>query len=146
MAQSEKKRVFGKKPISKKTQIKFGKRLKANYLVLNKLTTEQIKLWVKYQVKPVISRFKNGISGLANAIHLWSVKRSHKFLITQDWMRTSKFSESMLELLFNLPDDQLAEIIVDRPEIMSSICIGLSLELYERERFKNISNRRELHW
>jgi hypothetical protein len=44
MAQSEKKRVFGKKPISKKTQIKFGKRLKANYLVLNKLTTEQIKL------------------------------------------------------------------------------------------------------
>jgi hypothetical protein len=32
------------KPISKKTQIKFGKRLKANYLVLNKLTTEQIKL------------------------------------------------------------------------------------------------------
>ena len=51
----------------------------------------------------------------------------------------------MLELLFNLPDDQLAEIIIDRPEIMSSICIGLSLELYERERFKSTSNRRELH-
>ena len=29
------------KPISKKTKVKFGKRLEANYLVLNKLTTEQ---------------------------------------------------------------------------------------------------------
>ena len=38
MAQSEKKRVEGKKPLSKKTKIKFGKRLKANYIVLNKLT------------------------------------------------------------------------------------------------------------
>jgi len=38
MAQSEKKRVKGKKPLSKKTKVKFGKRLKANYIVLNKLT------------------------------------------------------------------------------------------------------------
>jgi hypothetical protein len=38
MAQSEKKRVEGKKPLSRSTQIKFGKRLKANYIVLNKLT------------------------------------------------------------------------------------------------------------
>ncbi len=38
MAQSEKKRVEGKKPLSKKTKVKFGKRLKANYIVLNKLT------------------------------------------------------------------------------------------------------------
>jgi hypothetical protein len=38
MAQSEKKRVEGKKPLSKKTKIKFGKRLKANYIILNKLT------------------------------------------------------------------------------------------------------------
>ena len=44
MAKSEKKRVIGKKSVSKNTKIKFGKRLKANYLVLNKLTTEQIKL------------------------------------------------------------------------------------------------------
>jgi hypothetical protein len=70
MSKSEKKRVFGKKSVSKTTKIKFGKRLKANYLVLNKLTTEQIKLLVKYQANPVISRFKNGINGLANAIHL----------------------------------------------------------------------------
>ena len=38
MAQSAKKRTIGKKPLSKKTQVKFGKRLKANYIVLNKLT------------------------------------------------------------------------------------------------------------
>lgn len=38
MAQSEKKRVEGRKPLSKKTKVKFGKRLKANYIVLNKLT------------------------------------------------------------------------------------------------------------
>ena len=38
MAQSEKKRVEGKKPLSRKTKVKFGKRLEANYLVLNKLT------------------------------------------------------------------------------------------------------------
>jgi len=38
MAQSEKKRVVGKKPLSKKTKVKFGKRLKANYLILEKLT------------------------------------------------------------------------------------------------------------
>jgi len=38
MAQSEKKRVEGKKPLSRSTKIKFGKRLKANYIILNKLT------------------------------------------------------------------------------------------------------------
>jgi hypothetical protein len=38
MAQSEKKRIVGQKPLSKKTKVKFGKRLKANYLILNKLT------------------------------------------------------------------------------------------------------------
>jgi len=42
MSKSEKKRVFGKKPLSKKTKVKFGKRLKANYLVLNKVIAESI--------------------------------------------------------------------------------------------------------
>ena len=42
MSKSEKKRVFGKKSVSKNTKIKFGKRLKANYLVLNKVTAESI--------------------------------------------------------------------------------------------------------
>jgi hypothetical protein len=60
-------------------------------------------------------------------------------------MRAIKIPESMLELLFNLPDEQLAEIVMERPDVMQSICLGVSLELYERERFKNISNRRELH-
>ena len=51
----------------------------------------------------------------------------------------------MLELLFNLPDEQLAEIIMERPDVMENICIGLSLELYERERLEDTSYRRELH-
>lgn len=37
MAQSEKKRVGGKKPFSRKTQIKFEKRIKNNHEVINKL-------------------------------------------------------------------------------------------------------------
>jgi hypothetical protein len=37
MAQSEKKRITGKKPASKKTQIKFEKRIKNNHEVINKL-------------------------------------------------------------------------------------------------------------
>jgi hypothetical protein len=51
----------------------------------------------------------------------------------------------MLELLFNLPDEQLAEIVMERPDVMQSICLGVSLELYEREKLKSISYRRELH-
>jgi len=37
MAQSEKKRITGKKPASKKTQVKFEKRIKNNHEVINKL-------------------------------------------------------------------------------------------------------------
>jgi len=37
MAQSEKKRVEGKKPINRKSQIKFEKRIKNNHEVINKL-------------------------------------------------------------------------------------------------------------
>jgi hypothetical protein len=51
---------------------------------------------------------------------------------------------TMIELLFNLPDDQLAEIAIERPDILDSICLGVSLELYEREQQKNSNNRREL--
>ena len=60
-------------------------------------------------------------------------------------MRTISIPGSMLELLFNLPDEQLAEIVMERPDVMENICIGISLELYERERLENISYRRELH-
>lgn len=51
----------------------------------------------------------------------------------------------MIELLYNLPDEQLAEIAIERPDIIHNICIGLSLELYEREKIKNPSYRRMLH-
>ena len=37
MAQSEKKRIEGKKPVSRKSQIKFEKRIKNNHEVINKL-------------------------------------------------------------------------------------------------------------
>ena len=59
-------------------------------------------------------------------------------------MRTINIPGSMLELLFTLPDEQLAEITIERPDIMQSICLGVSLELYEREKQKNSDNRREL--
>ena len=121
MSKSEKKRVFDKKSVSKTTKIKFGKRLKANYLVLNKLTTEQIKLWVKYQAKPVISRFKNGINGLANAIHLWNVRRSHKLLITQDWMRNIR----AIDILYLLEDDDLASM---RQDDLRRLCTAITLD------------------
>lgn len=60
-------------------------------------------------------------------------------------MKITNIPESMLELLFTLPDEQLAEIAMERPDIMDSICLGVSLELYEREKLESISNRRELH-
>jgi hypothetical protein len=37
MAQSEKKRIEGKKSLSRKSQIKFEKRIKNNHEVINKL-------------------------------------------------------------------------------------------------------------
>jgi len=60
-------------------------------------------------------------------------------------MRAINIPGSMLELLFNLPDEQLAEIVMERPDVMQSICLGVSLELYEKEQLENISNRRRVH-
>jgi len=60
-------------------------------------------------------------------------------------MRAINIPGSMLELLFNLPDEQLAEIVMERPDVMQSICLGISLELYEKEQLENISNRRRVH-
>ncbi len=39
----------------------------------------------------------------------------------------------MLELLYTLPDDQLAEILIERPILMKTICIGVAMELHEIE-------------
>jgi hypothetical protein len=51
----------------------------------------------------------------------------------------------MLELVFSLPDEHLAEIAMEKPQILHSICIGLTLELYEIERIKSSSNRGIVH-
>jgi hypothetical protein len=48
-------------------------------------------------------------------------------------MVSIKIPNSMLELLYTLPDDHLAEILIERPLLMNTICIGVSMELYEIE-------------
>lgn len=48
-------------------------------------------------------------------------------------MTSIKIPNSMLELIYTLPDDQLAEILIERPLLMDTICIGVSMELYEIE-------------
>jgi hypothetical protein len=48
-------------------------------------------------------------------------------------MRNIKIPNSMLELLYTLPDDQLAEILIERPILMKTICIGVAMELHEIE-------------
>lgn len=46
----------------------------------------------------------------------------------------------MLELMYTLPDDQLAEILIEQPLLMDTICIGVSMELYEiEERLKGVN-------
>jgi hypothetical protein len=46
----------------------------------------------------------------------------------------------MLELMYTLPDDQLAEILIEQPLLMDTICIGISMELYEiEERLKGVN-------
>ena len=49
-------------------------------------------------------------------------------------MRNAKVINSMLELLFTLPDEQLAEILIEQPILMNTICIGVTMELYEIEK------------
>jgi hypothetical protein len=39
----------------------------------------------------------------------------------------------MLELLYTLPDEYLAEILIEQPALMKTICIGVAMELYEIE-------------
>lgn len=48
-------------------------------------------------------------------------------------MTSIKIPNSMLELIYTLPDDQLAEILIEQPLLMDTICIGVSMELYEIE-------------
>jgi hypothetical protein len=60
-------------------------------------------------------------------------------------MRSIEIPGSMLELVFSLPDEHLAEIAMEKPQVLHSICIGLTLELYEIERIKSSSNRGIVH-
>jgi hypothetical protein len=55
-------------------------------------------------------------------------------------MRSIDIPSSMIELMFTLPDEQLAEIAMEYPEILNNICAGLSLELYDIEQ-KSKSNK-----
>jgi hypothetical protein len=48
-------------------------------------------------------------------------------------MRNIKIPNSMLELLYTLPDEHLAEILIYQPTLMKTICIGVAMELYEIE-------------
>jgi hypothetical protein len=52
---------------------------------------------------------------------------------------------SMLELVYSLPDEKWVDLILYNPEIVDSICLGLSLELQVLEHEKNSSNRRTMH-
>ena len=55
-------------------------------------------------------------------------------------MESIRVPNSMLELLYTLPDDHLAEILIERPLLMNTICIGVSMELYEIEKkFKGVN-------
>ncbi len=51
---------------------------------------------------------------------------------------------SMLELVYSLPDNKWVDLMLYNPEIVDSICLGLSLELQVIEHEKNPNNRREL--
>jgi hypothetical protein len=50
----------------------------------------------------------------------------------------------MLELIFDLPDDQLAEITMERPDVMKSICMGLTLELIEIEKIAKQKKKKKI--
>lgn len=59
-------------------------------------------------------------------------------------MRIIQPDTTMIELLFTLPDEQLADIMIEHPEIIQSMCIGLSLELQGSQNEKHSSYRRKL--
>jgi hypothetical protein len=59
-------------------------------------------------------------------------------------MKIIKAPDSMLELIFDLPDDQLAEITMERPDVMKSICMGLTLELIEIEKIAKQKKKKKI--
>jgi hypothetical protein len=49
-------------------------------------------------------------------------------------MVSIKIPSSMLELLHSLPDEHLAEILIEQPMLMKTICVGVTMELQEIEK------------
>jgi hypothetical protein len=47
---------------------------------------------------------------------------------------------SMLDLVYSLPDEKWVDLILHNPDIVQSICLGLSLELQVLENEKNNNN------
>lgn len=52
---------------------------------------------------------------------------------------------SMLELVYSLPDEKWVDLILYNPDIVQSICFGLSLELQALENEKNNNHWRTVH-
>ena len=52
---------------------------------------------------------------------------------------------SMLDLVYSLPDEKWVDLILHNPDIVQSICLGLSLELQVLENEKNNNNWRTVH-
>jgi hypothetical protein len=48
--------------------------------------------------------------------------------------------DSMLDLVYSLPDEKWIDLILYNPDIVQSICLGLSLELQVLENEKNNNN------
>jgi hypothetical protein len=51
----------------------------------------------------------------------------------------------MLDLVFSLPDDKWVDLMLYNPDIVHSICLGLTLELQALEYEKNSHNRGAVH-
>lgn len=52
---------------------------------------------------------------------------------------------SILDLVYNLPDNKWVDLMLYNPEIINSICLGIALELHVLENEKDSNNRRTLH-
>ncbi len=51
----------------------------------------------------------------------------------------------MLDLVYSLPDDKWVDLMLYNPDIVQSICFGLTLELQVLEHEKNSHNRGVVH-
>jgi hypothetical protein len=59
-------------------------------------------------------------------------------------MGITNYPNSMLELLFSLSDEALVDMAIENPEVLNSICMGVSFELHQIENNESSSNRRNM--